>query len=66
MRYLARVRLGHAAQHLTAGQRTVSEIAHLCGYDDAAAFSKAFKRAFGQPPGAYRKLAHAAPAISVS
>jgi AraC-like DNA-binding protein len=65
MRYLARVRLGHAAGYLATSRLSLYEIARRTGYDNDAAFSKAFKREFGQPPGAYRASARKPPAIAV-
>ena len=66
MRYLTRVRLGRAAGYLSTSQLTIHEIVRLTGYDDVAAFSKAFKREFGRAPGAYRRAAGRAPDISIS
>ena len=60
MRYLARVRLGHAAGYLSATDMTVRQIAHLVGYENEASLSKAFRRAFGRPPGEYRREQRAA------
>lgn len=60
MRYLARVRLGHAAGYLSATDKTVRQIAHLVGYENEASLSKAFRRAFGRPPGEYRREQRAA------
>lgn len=34
--------------------RPVDEVAWLCGYSDASAFGKAFRRAFGMTPGEWR------------
>jgi len=55
MRYLARVRLSQAAGYLTTTNATLYAIAQSTGYDSEASLSKAFKRAFGQSPGAYRR-----------
>jgi AraC-like DNA-binding protein/mannose-6-phosphate isomerase-like protein (cupin superfamily) len=55
MRYLARVRLGQAAGFLTTTNETLYSIAQSTGYDSEASLSKAFKRAFGQSPGEYRR-----------
>jgi AraC-like DNA-binding protein len=60
MRYLARVRLGHAAGYLSATDMTLRQIAHLVGYENEASLSKAFRRAFGQAPGEYRSQQRAA------
>jgi AraC-like DNA-binding protein len=55
--YLTRWRMHRAARLLQSDHLTVSEIAELVGYESAAAFSKAFKRRFGVPPGAHRQPA---------
>jgi AraC-like DNA-binding protein len=54
MTYLTRWRLQLAAQSLRKTSRGVAEIATDIGYESEAAFSRAFKREFGQPPGRYR------------
>ena len=54
MTYLTRWRLQLAAQLLKKTSRGVAEIATDIGYESEAAFSRAFKREFGQPPGRYR------------
>ncbi len=54
MTYLTRWRLQLAAQSLKNTSRSVAEIAADHGYESEAAFSRAFKREFGQPPGQYR------------
>ena len=54
MAYLTRWRLELAARSLERTSRGVAEIAADVGYESEAAFSRAFKRAFGQPPGRYR------------
>ena len=55
MAYLTRWRLQLAERALTATPRGVSEIAADVGYESEAAFNRAFKRAFGQPPARYRR-----------
>lgn len=35
--------------------KTIAEIAHLCGFDEASGFSHAFKRVYGCSPTAYRE-----------
>jgi AraC-like DNA-binding protein len=64
MRYLTKLRLGLAAGELAIGQRSIYEIARLTGYGNDATFAKAFKREFGQAPGAYRRNARRPPAIT--
>jgi transcriptional regulator GlxA family with amidase domain len=54
MAYLTRWRLELAASSLRRTSRGVSEIAAAVGYESEAAFNRAFKRVFGQPPGRYR------------
>jgi AraC-like DNA-binding protein len=54
MTYLTRWRLQLAAQSLKRTHRGVAEIAADVGYESEAAFNRAFKREFGQPPGRYR------------
>ena len=54
MTYLTRWRLQLAARTLERTSRGVAEIAADVGYESEAAFNRAFKREFGQPPGRYR------------
>jgi AraC-like DNA-binding protein len=54
MAYLTRWRLQVAARSLEKTPRGVAEIAADVGYESEAAFNRAFKREFGQPPGRYR------------
>jgi AraC-like DNA-binding protein len=54
MAYLTRWRLQLAARSLESSSRGVAEIAATVGYESEAAFNRAFKREFGQPPGRYR------------
>lgn len=53
--YLKAWRLQIAAHWLLEKNMTVEKVAERCGYDSVPAFSKAFKRHFGQPPGAFRR-----------
>ena len=55
IRYLARVRLSRAAGYLATSNATIYAIAQHTGYESEASLSKAFKRAFGRPPGLYRR-----------
>ena len=60
MTYLTRWRLQLAARSLERTARGVAEIAAEVGYESEAAFNRAFKREFGQPPGRYRSDQRAA------
>jgi AraC-like DNA-binding protein len=55
--YLTRWRMKQAAHYLRSGHEGLLEIAGRVGYDSEASLSKAFKRYFRVPPGAYRKSA---------
>jgi AraC-like DNA-binding protein len=55
MTYLTRWRLQLAARSLEKTSRGVAEIAAEVGYESEAAFNRAFKREFGEPPGRYRR-----------
>ena len=46
-----------AQRLLRDGRVPLSDVATRVGYDSEAAFSKAFKRAVGAAPGAYRRRA---------
>jgi AraC-like DNA-binding protein len=61
MRYLARLRLGGAAQRLRQSDASIIEVARAAGYDSEAALSKAFKRQYGLAPGKYRRMHESAP-----
>jgi AraC family transcriptional regulator, alkane utilization regulator len=54
MQYLGNWRMQLAANALRAGTEGVGLIAHRVGYESEAAFSRAFKKATGLPPGAWR------------
>ena len=62
MTYLTRWRLQVAARSLERTARGVAEIAAEVGYESEAAFNRAFKREFGQPPGRYRSDHRSLPA----
>jgi AraC-like DNA-binding protein len=53
MTYLTRWRLQLASRSLERTSRGVADIAGDVGYESEAAFNRAFKREFGQPPGRY-------------
>jgi AraC-like DNA-binding protein len=54
MQYLTRWRMQAAARLLADGHAKVSGVALQVGYDSEAAFSRAFKKAAGVPPAAWR------------
>ena len=53
--YLTRWRMELAARLLRESEQPVSRISHLVGYTSEYAFSRAFSRYRGEPPGRYRK-----------
>ncbi|MET0850177.1 MAG: AraC family transcriptional regulator [Candidatus Rokuibacteriota bacterium] len=54
MQYLTRWRMQVAARLLADGETKVSAVGLQVGYDSEAAFSRAFKKATGVPPAAWR------------
>lgn len=54
-RYLLNLRIRHAQELIRKGEYSLEEIALYCGFADASHFSKAFRKATGETPGAYRK-----------
>jgi len=56
MHYLIRWRLQVAAQKLRNTSASLAQIAEGIGYDSEAAFSRAFKKAFGTAPATWRRL----------
>jgi AraC family transcriptional regulator, alkane utilization regulator len=56
IQYLLRWRLALAARELRSGSDSISRIAERSGYESEAAFSRAFKREFGAPPAAWRRV----------
>ena len=54
IRYVTRCRLTRAARQLRTNEATLAQIALLAGYESEFSFSRAFKRAFGSAPRAYR------------
>ena len=52
--YLTRWRLQLGAQMLSSTSQSIAQIASKVGYDSEAAFNRAFKRTFGNPPARYR------------
>jgi len=57
MRYCARWRMRVAANRLLEGQDTTATIAHSVGFGSEAAFNRAFKREYGDPPGVWKRNA---------
>ena len=55
MAYLTRWRLQLGARALSTTSHSVAQIAAEAGYESEAAFNRAFKRQYGQPPARYRK-----------
>jgi AraC-like DNA-binding protein len=58
MQYLTQWRLQLAAEQLAGGSAKVAAIGARVGYESEAAFSRAFKRATGHAPGAWRRERH--------
>ncbi|TRN80716.1 AraC family transcriptional regulator [Pseudomonas syringae] len=56
LRYAAELRMRLASQWLAEGNQSIEGVAQRLGYTSQAAFSRAFKRINGQPPGASRQL----------
>lgn len=57
--YLTRWRMCLATKLLVETELSVAEVATRIGYETAAAFSKAFRRSYGDAPGRFRSGAHA-------
>ncbi len=53
--YLVNERLKRSAQLLSDTRIHVNEIANLCGFEDASAFSRAFKKYYRRQPTSYRQ-----------
>lgn len=49
-------RMYFARRWLEQENASVMDVAERCGYESAAAFSKAFKRVMGAGPGHFRKI----------
>jgi AraC-like DNA-binding protein len=56
MHYLAQWRMQLASRLLLDTQSSVAAVAAEVGYDSEAAFARAFKRAVGTPPAAWRRM----------
>ena len=55
MRYLSNWRMQLAKQMMRDGARNIQDVAARVGYESEAAFNRAFKRATGSPPAAWRR-----------
>src|SRR3954467_12261536 len=55
MHYLASWRMQVATQKLRDTSASLAQVAQMVGYDSEAAFSRAFKKAFGTPPATWRR-----------
>jgi AraC-like DNA-binding protein len=55
MHYLANWRMQRAAQELRSGDSSLIQVANSVGYGSEAAFSRAFKKAFGAAPATWRR-----------
>lgn len=53
--YLAKYRIGKAAQMLEEEAISITEVAQACGFDDSGYFTKQFKRYMNMTPRTYRK-----------
>jgi AraC-like DNA-binding protein len=56
MHYLANWRMQVARQRLRNTSASLAQVAEFVGYDSEAAFSRAFKKAFGTAPATWRRL----------
>jgi AraC-like DNA-binding protein len=54
MRYLTRQRMQSAASRLRESRESIAAVGFAVGYESEAAFSRAFKREFGESPAAWR------------
>ena len=55
MQYLTYWRMQLAAQRLRESREAIAQIGYAVGYESEAAFSRAFKREFGDSPAAWRR-----------
>lgn len=65
LRHLTRLRMERAAQRLAESDDGLAGIAADVGYATEFAFSKAFRRHHGAPPGAYRRRMRAARDVTI-
>jgi AraC-like DNA-binding protein len=57
MRYCARWRMRKAATMLCETDRNTANVAYAVGFNSEAAFNRAFKREYGEPPATWRRRA---------
>ena len=62
MRYCGRWRMRMAANMLRDGKDNTANIAYSVGFNSEAAFNRAFKREYGEPPATWRRRTEAAEA----
>jgi transcriptional regulator GlxA family with amidase domain len=55
MHYLASWRMQVATEKLRTTSASLAQVAESVGYDSEAAFSRAFKKAFGTAPATWRR-----------
>ncbi|QNP43341.1 helix-turn-helix transcriptional regulator [Sphingomonas daechungensis] len=55
MRYCGRWRMRVAANMLRDGKQNASNVAYSVGFNSEAAFTRAFKREYGEPPATWRR-----------
>ena len=55
MRYCARWRMRMAANMLRDGRHNTANVAYAVGFNSEAAFNRAFKREYGEPPATWRR-----------
>ena len=55
MRYCGRWRMRMAANMLRDGRHNTANVAYAVGFNSEAAFNRAFKREFGEPPATWRR-----------
>jgi len=55
--YLSKWRMSLAQDALSHGGKSLDDLAEEIGYESASAFSTAFRRRFGCPPGAFARIA---------
>ncbi|MEO3427267.1 AraC family transcriptional regulator [Pelagibius sp. CAU 1746] len=63
---VTRLRLHRAAGELLRDDTAVETIGRRAGYGSAAAFTRAFARAYGRPPAAYRAAGRISPPLSIN